>query len=143
MRDADALPWITRETIETALAEIEHPALELTEEEPPKRSKIPPIIMTGVTVGLVVGFVASYMKYNRNARKVVDSDWQLTVDHEAYNKAVANVDRWSKISIGFAAASLVSGGVSLFLWNRTQTKRSFSVQATNNNGAAISYGGAF
>jgi hypothetical protein len=143
MRDAEALPWITRETIETALAEIEHPGLELTEEPPPQRSKIPPIIATGVTAGLVVGFVVSYMKYNKNARKVIDSNWQLTVDPEGYNKAVAERDRWSKISIGFAAASLVSGGVSLFLWNRTQTKRSFSVQATNNNGAAISYGGAF
>lgn len=143
MRDAEALPWITRETAATAIAELANPGLVLEEEPPVKRSKIPPIIVTGVTGGLAIAFVLSYMQYRKENQKVIDSSWQLTLDKESYDRAVAERSRWSNISIGLAAATLVSGGVSLFLWNRSQTKRSFSVQPTNNRGAALSFGGSF
>ena len=142
IRDAEALPWITRETAATAIAELSAPTLVLTE-EPPKGSKVPPLVASGVTVGVAIAFVASYVQYQKAARNVADHQWKLTVDPVEYLKDVDERKKWSNLSIGFGAATIVGVGVSLFLWNRNQSPRSFSVQPTNNKGAALSYGGSF
>jgi hypothetical protein len=136
----DALPWITRETAATAVAELARTAREAPTVKP---SKIPPIIATSITGGLVVGFVLSYMRYRDEAKTLSDPDWRTSHDLEAYTDGVSRRESWKKVTIGFAVASLLSGGASVLLWNRAQTSRSFSVQATNNNGAALSYGGSF
>jgi hypothetical protein len=136
----DALPWITRETAATAIAEL---ARTRTEEPTVKHSKVPPIVATSITGGLVVGFVLSYMRYRDEAKKLSDPAWRTSHDLAAYTDGVERRESWKKVTIGFAVASLLSGGASVLLWNRAQTSRSFSVQATNNNGAALSYGGSF
>ena len=141
MSQADALPWITRETAEAAVAEIER--LQLTEDPVVKRSKVPAIVATGVTGGLVVGFVLSYMRYRNVARKLADPSWRTSVDVETYADGVQERESWKRVTIGFAAASLLSSGASVLLWHRNDTKRSFSVQPTNSGGAAMSYGGSF
>jgi hypothetical protein len=83
------------------------------------------------------------MRYRDEAKKLSDPDWRTSHDAEAYTEGVERREGWKKVTIGFAVASLLSSGASVLLWNRAQTSRSFSVQATNNNGAALSYGGSF
>jgi hypothetical protein len=112
-------------------------------EEPPKGSKVPAIIVSSMTGVAAIGLVVSYLRYQKAARMVMDYSWQLTVDPDEYAKHVDERKKWSNLSIGFGVAAIAGTGVSLFLWNRNQSTRSFSVQPTNNKGAALSFGGSF
>jgi hypothetical protein len=143
MAVADALPWITRETAETAIAELERPDLELREDTGPPPSKVPQIISTAVTGGLMIGLLASYLKFEKYSEAVQDHAWQLTVDPDAYKEHTRARDKWAKISLVMTGAVVLSSGVTLFMWNRNQSRRSFSVQPTGSGGASASFGMSF
>ena len=142
MSIAEALPWITRETAATAIAELKAADLKLVVDEGPPRSRVPEYVGTAVTGAVIVGWVASYMTFRKYSQRVEDHSWQLTVDPEEYRKHESRRDKWAKISLAMTGAVVVSTGVTLFLWNRNQSRRSFSVQPTG-DGAQLSFGGSF
>jgi hypothetical protein len=144
LRDAEALPWITPETAETAIAELKAAdlKLELSEVVEPG-SPVPGIVSTAVTATVYLALTTSFLKYRRHSESVRDNNWKLTVDADAYYAQTAVRDKWAKISVVLAGAAIVSTGVTLFMWNRNQSKRSFSVQPTSASGASASFGMSF
>jgi hypothetical protein len=141
---AEALPWITPETAETAIAEIKRGDLQLEVVEGPPRSPVPKYVSAAVTGGLLVGWFLSYRKFESSTDRLQDKAALLTTDPSAYRELTAERSKWVKITIAMTGAVIVSTGVTLFLWNRNQSRRSFSVQPTGDGGgAAFSFGGTF
>jgi hypothetical protein len=134
MHAADALPWITRETADAAVAE-----LAAVDREIPRPvvtgSRVPSIVSTSITAGFAIALVASYRQYLHYATAEPG-------DPVTYHENVAARDKWAKVSLVLSGAVVVSSGVTLFLWNRHQSKRSFSVQPTT-AGATASFGLSF
>ena len=141
---AEALPWITPATAETAIAELKRPDLELEVIEGPPPSRAPQYIATAITGGVIVGWLLSYRNYERAFDRVQDNSALLSVDPQAYAKLERDRNKWAKISVVMTGAFIISTGVTVFLWNRNQSRRSFSVQPTNDgSGASLSFGGTF
>jgi hypothetical protein len=134
--EADALPWITRDTVDVAVAEIAKTRAALIEipGEPP--SRIPDVIASVVTGGLVVAMIASYRQFGKYDERVRELGWQRPIDWDANRQAIQGRDRWTKISLGMSAAAIISGAVTLFLWNRDAPPSSFSVQPSKHGGTA-------
>ena len=136
LRAAETLPWITPKTAVAAIATLkaaEH-ELDLRAVVPPG-SRVPPLVATAITGGLAIALVGGYQRYIHYA--TADTN-----DPQTHRDNVAARDRWAKASIVLSGAVVVSGGVTLFLWNRHQSKRSFSVQPAS-SGATASFGMAF
>jgi hypothetical protein len=132
----DSLPWITRETIATALAEYDR-VLPLPKRIPSQRSRVPALIATGVAGAMAAGLVTSLIQYTRYS----DRAEQLQMREEfAANRA--GLDRWKNYTIAFGAGTVVSAAVTAFLWGRRQSGESFSVQPTQ-GGASVSFGRSF
>jgi hypothetical protein len=134
----EALPWITRETAQTALAELANPNLMLVEET--QGSRVPTFIGAGVTGALAITAIVSVIKFANAADRIQDYQWQATTDPDAYAKHTAARDRWGKRALGLTAAAILSGGATLLIWHRNMPKRSFSVQPSETgNGASASF----
>ena len=139
MSVAESLPWITRETAETAIAELANPNLMLVTDDTPKGSSIPGYVLAGVTGGLAITTVIAFLQFDKYQQRVEDSAWQATIDPDAYAETVHSRTRWGKITLGLTAATILTGGVTLLVWHRNQSKSSFSVQPTSSGsgGAAL------
>jgi len=80
-----------------------------------------------------------YDKYaNRQANTLAPTQDQI----REHNRAVAKIDLWDHRMLELAGATVVSGAVTAFLWGRSQTRESFSVQPTS-HGAAVSFSRSF
>jgi hypothetical protein len=123
---AEALPWITRETAETALAELSNPNLVLVEEV--QGSRVPTFVAAGVTGLLAIAAGVSVYKFANATDRVAAYTWQATIDPDAYAEHTATRDRWGKRALGLTAAAILAGGATLLIWHRNMPKRSFSVQ---------------
>jgi len=139
MSVAESLPWITRETADTAIAELANPNLMLVTDDTPKGSPIPGYVLAGVTAGLAITTVISFLQFDKYQQRVEDSAWQATIDPDAYRATAQSRSRWGKLTLGFTAATILSGGVTLLVWHRSQSRSSFSVQPTSSGsgGAAL------
>jgi len=139
IENADALPWITRETASTYVAELKHKYVPM---EMHRGSIVPPLIASGVTVALFTGLIVSYTRFQKYSRRDVD----IIFTPEQHAEVDANnerVKKWHDRSIGFAIGLVVSGGVTAFFWSRRESNTSFSVQPTADGGGSVSYGGSF
>ena len=140
MSIADALPWITRENAKTALAELSANTPQLI--PGPRRSKLPGWIALGVTTAFAAGLVYSYTQYDKY------SDYQYgaftareSLIHE-HERVSFELDKWNHRMLQFAGAMVVTSAVTAFLWGRSQTRESFSVQPSK-TGTTVSYGRSF
>jgi hypothetical protein len=131
----EALPWITKDTAATAIAELANPKLQLVEQRDPG-ARWPGYVAAGLTGALAIATVASYLKFSRHQDVVAESAFLATIDPMAYEAALDKQKRWGTITLGLTAASVVSVGATLLLWNRNAPKSSFSVQPTEKGGAA-------
>jgi hypothetical protein len=133
----DSLPWITRADARTALAAIDSNRPQLV--PGPRRSRIPPLIATGVTGLLAVGVAISYLKYDKYGDRTATG---FTAGDAEHDQATGKLELWNRRMLKLAGATLVSGAVTAFLWGRSQTRESFSVQPAH-GGATLSFGRAF
>ena len=144
LRGADALPWITPQTAATAIAQIQAADRQLAlHEVVTPGSKVPSIVSTGIAASLTIALIVSYRRYVQHASAVEYHPYKPTIPAEEYFAEIRARDKWAKISVALSAAVAVSGGITLFLWNRNQSKRSFSVQPTTGAGASASLGMSF
>jgi len=135
MSAAVSLPWITRETAPTAVAEMSAPKQRSVREDKPRGSRVPGYIGFGVAGAFGAAAVASFIQYDRYHSKVVRHAQILTFDRAAIKRDEDKRDRWRNIAMGMSAVMLVAGGATLFLWNREEPN--FSVQPSNSG-----YGGS-
>jgi hypothetical protein len=133
----DALPWITRADARTALAAIDSNRPQLV--PGPRRSRVPALIATGVTGALAVGVAISYMKYDKYGNRTASG---AAADDLAHDQATGKLELWNRRMLQLAGATVISGAVTAFLWGRSQTRESFSVQPSR-GGATLSFGRAF
>lgn len=135
----DSLPWITPETAPTAIAELANPDLMLVADTTPPGSPIPGYVGAGVTAALAIATVYGFYQYDKYQSRVEDAPWQALTDPEQYADDGRRRTRWGKITLGLSTATILSAGVTLLVWNRNQSKRSFSVQpsSSGDGGAAV------
>jgi hypothetical protein len=139
LRVAEALPWITKDSAATAIAELKNPRLQLLDEPHDPGSPWPGYISASVAGVLGLATIGAYMRYSRIQDEVKETAFHWIVDPVAYNEATKRQKRWQNVTIGLTAASILTGGAALLLWNRNAPRSSFSVQPTDHNGAAASY----
>ena len=140
LRNVDALPWITRATAKTALAAIDSTRPQIV--RGPRRSRVPALVATGVTGLLAAGLLVSYVEYDRYANGTSLAFTAPEARINRHERQVAELARWNHAMLGFAGALVASGAATAFLWGRSQTRESFSVQPAR-GGGAITYGRAF
>ncbi|HLL20974.1 MAG TPA: carboxypeptidase-like regulatory domain-containing protein [Kofleriaceae bacterium] len=140
LTSSDALPWITRQTIDAAVEDLHKGELLIVKGPPP--SRVPNIIMTSVTGTLLVATVFAYYQHDKYQGRIGNNATELLVeaDFTSHQRSRA---RWEKAMIGLSAATLLSGAATMFLWNRGQSSRSFSVQPTPDKGASAAFSMTF
>lgn len=137
MKLAETLPWITRETAATAIAELSAGERVRESREPRRSSPVAAYVGAGVTAGMIVATFVSFVKYDRYHTRIVEDSWTLPpADVVAHDEMLR--DRWWRISLGMVAATVVVGGGTLFLWNRH--RRYFSIHpSSQGSGASAVY----
>jgi hypothetical protein len=111
---------------------------------PPRHSRIPEIVASIVTGGLVVATAASYWKWNQVHDFRRSAQWDPDVTRDEYNRAMDDTVTWKKRTWSLIGVTFASAAVTAFMWMRHQDPSSFSVQPTGDgDGAAVSYGGRF
>jgi len=144
LSQVDALPWITRATVDTAIADLATKRATLIEIPGPPPSRIPDVIATVATGALVAGLVVSHLRFSNYDREAYAIRNRRPVDWDAVEQTLDQRHRWSNIRTGLAAATIISGAVTIFLWTRNAPKSSFSVQPTDDgSGGAASFGMSF
>jgi hypothetical protein len=136
---AKTLPWVTRETIATAVSELATTAKLVAAEQKalPRPSRVPGYIGIGLTSALAVGSVLSFARYDDYHSRLVKHGMIFVGNYDPERiKADEHArDRWKKISIGMSAATILIGGATLYLWNRKEPN--FSI-APNSSGTGAS-----
>jgi hypothetical protein len=140
---AAALPWITRETVATAVAELKNPNLILIQDKDYKPgSPWPGYIGAGVTAAFALTTVYGFYQWNSWQGKAEKQAFQATVDPDEYARITGTRDKWGTRVLLFTAGSIVTAGATLLLWNRNQKKSSFSVQPTESPKTPSAFTGA-
>jgi len=139
---AKTLPWITRETVATAVSELAtETKLALAEQEKlPKPSRVPGYIGIGLTSALAVGTVLSFARYDHYHSALVKHGMIFVgnYDPEQVKADERSRDRWKRISIGMSAATILIGGATLYLWNRKEPNFSIA-PSSSGTGASATY----
>jgi hypothetical protein len=101
-------------------------------------SKVPAIVASGVTVGLGVGALATWLK----ARSRMKGAGSREIDMTKYDEIVDDARRWQHISWGLAGAAGVGAVVSGYLWYRATRAPTFEVTPSA-GGVAVSLSGTW
>jgi hypothetical protein len=135
----EALPWITKDTAATAIAELANPRVQLTEQREPG-SRWPGYVAAGVTGVFAIATVVSYRRFSAYQDELIGKAFLATTDPNGFAEARQRLRRWQNLTYGLTVASIASAGVTLFLWHRDQRKSSFSVQPSEHGrGAGATY----
>lgn len=111
---------------------------------PPAHSRVPEIVASIVTGGLVIASATSYWKWDEAQDRRRAAQWDPTVPVEEHNRNIEDSERWKKRTWLLLGTTFVSAAVTSFTWMRHQDPSTFSVQPTGDgDGAAVSYGGRF
>ena len=111
---------------------------------PPARSRVPEIVASVVTGGLVIASAASYWKWDEAQERRRAVQWDPSATEEEHTRNIEDSERWKKRTWLLIGATFVSAAVTSFTWMRHQDPSTFSVQPTGDGeGAAVSYGGRF
>ncbi len=113
-------------------------------EPPPEHSRIPEIVASIVTGGIVIATGVSYWKWNDAQDRRRAAQWDPSITPEEHMANIEDQARWKTRTWALIGTTFVSSAVTAFLWMRNQDPSSFSVQPTGDgDGAAVSYGGRF
>jgi hypothetical protein len=136
---AQTLPWITRDTVATALAELASSKSAVIEQKP-QESRVLGWIGIGTTSAFAVATVLSFARYDDYHSRLVKYGMIFTgeINPEQIKAAEAGRDRWKNIAIGMSAATILVGGATLFLWNRNEPNFSIA-PSTSGTGATAAY----
>jgi hypothetical protein len=96
-----------------------------------RRSKVPAIVSTTVTVALGAGALVTFFK----ARSTMDGASSTMIDKPRYDEIVDDARRWQHISWGLGAAAGVGAIVSGYLWYRGTRTSTLEVTPTTSGGA--------
>jgi len=87
----------------------------------------------GVTAGMLAATLVSAWKYNHYHSRLIDAGWVLQPPEVVARDEMLR-DRWKNIALGMAAASVLVGGATLFLWNRYEPN--FSIHPSSQGAGA-------
>jgi hypothetical protein len=111
---------------------------------PTAHSRVPEIVASIATGGLVIATAASYWKWNEAQDRRRAAQWDPTITAEEHTRNIEDTERWKKRTWLLIGTTFVSTAVTAFTWMRHQDPSTFSVQPTGDgDGAAVSYGGRF
>ncbi len=111
---------------------------------PPAHSRVPEIVASIVTGGLVIASATSYWKWDEAQDRRRAAQWDPTITAAEHNRNIEDSERWKKRTWLLIGTTFVSAAVTSFTWMRHQDPSTFSVQPTGDgDGAAVSYGGRF
>jgi hypothetical protein len=135
---APTLPWITRETITTAIEEMEMIAPDMVlVEEPATGSRTIAYVGVGVSATIGLATIAAFVQYDRYHTRVADHANYFTIDRALVRRDQATRDRWKNIAIGMTAATILVGGATLYLWNRSEPSFSLQPAESGQGGSAV------
>jgi len=113
----------------------------------PTGSRTTAFIATGITGGLVLAAIGSYI-HSANligpVGPLAASTGETAAHQDEINSRLVSGERWLKASYVLAISAAVSGAVTGYLWTRAQPQpRQLVIHPTPEGGAAVSYGGSF
>jgi hypothetical protein len=139
---AERLPWITRETIGTAVAELSTTAKRVAAEQAalPKPSRVLGYTGIGLTSAFAIATVLSFARYDDYHSRLVKHGMIFVGDYdpERIKADERGRDRWKNIAIGMSAATILIGGATLYLWNRHEPNFSIA-PSSSGTGASATY----
>jgi len=103
-------------------------------------SPMPAYVATGVTAALLVTSVVSFFEYTWSLKERRD---KFGAQREDWYQAAESADRWHTIGLFAAGATIVSGGVTGYLWTRTEKPRTRFTVTANSHGGSAWLGGSF
>jgi hypothetical protein len=113
----------------------------------PTGSRSTALIATGITGGLVIAAIGSYIHAANLIGPVgpIAASTGETAEHQdEINSRLSSGERWLKASYVFAVSAAVSGAVTGYLWTRAQPQsRQLLIHPTFDGGAAVSYSSSF
>jgi hypothetical protein len=143
LRNAFALPWITKASMATALVEIRNgKAAIIPGARAPKPrvlgARWPRYLSLGVTGAFAVASVASYLQFDKYQSRVTDATWEVTADPMRAHENDRQTSKWARVTLGLTGATMAAGAITLLLWNRDQGESTFTVQPSG-SGATATY----
>lgn len=97
-------------------------------------SKVPAYIGTSVAAGLLVTSVVSYFKYEAALKARRD---KVGAQRDDWYQAAEDAQRWHDVGLFCVGATIVAGGITGYLWSRTeQAPRHLSVTADGTGASA-------
>ena len=103
-------------------------------------SKVPAYVGTGVTAAFLVTSVVSYFGYQAALKERRD---KIGVQREEWFQAAEDADRWHTIGIYSVGATIIAGGITGYLWSRTEKAPQHFQVAADSNGASAWLNGSF
>lgn len=97
-------------------------------------SKVPAYIGTSVTAGFLVTSIVSYFKYEAALK---ERSGKIGAQRFDWYQAADDAQRWHDVGIFCVGATIVAGGITGYLWSRTeQAPRHFQVTADGTGASA-------
>jgi hypothetical protein len=103
-------------------------------------SRVPAYVGTGVTAALLVTSVVSFFEYTASLKERRD---KLGAQREDWYQAAEDADRWHTIGLCAVGATIISGGITGYLWTRTEKPRTRFTVTANSHGGTAWLGGSF
>ena len=139
---AERLPWITRETIVTAVAEYAtaRKVAAMEKAAQPRPSRVLGWVGIGTTSAFAIASVLSFARYDEFHSRLVKHGMIFVgpYDPEQVKADERSRDRWKNIAIGMSAATILIGGATLYLWNRHEPNFSIA-PSSSGTGASATY----
>jgi hypothetical protein len=103
-------------------------------------SRVPAYVATGVTGALLITSVVSFFEYTASIKERRD---KLGAQREDWYQAAEDADRWHTIGLFAVGATIVAGGVTGYLWTRTEKPRTHFTVTAHSHGGTAWLGGRF
>jgi hypothetical protein len=104
-------------------------------------SRLPAYIGTSVTAAFLLTSVVSYFGYQSALKERRD---KVGAQREDWYQAADNAERWRNIGLYSVGATIIAGGITGYLWTRTErAPQHFRVTADPDGGASAWLSGSF
>ena len=135
------LPWITRDTIEVALA----PLKTSVKVEGTRKSPWLAYAMLGVTAVTAGYTVWSFREWHGYQERIQNQKFLATSDPEEYRRLTDKRDTWERRALLSTAGALVGGVATYLLWNRRGSSEPVLTLETTGQGTGVAatYSGAW
>lgn len=103
-------------------------------------SPMPAYVATGVTGVLLVTSVVSFFEYTASIKERRD---KFGAQREDWYQAAEDADRWHTIGLYAVGATIIAGGITGYLWTRTERPRTRLTVTADSHGGSAWLGGSF